>query len=147
MMICSMRMMQLARPGEGCFDVHQGNLPRSRRRGGVIMPGFRVEIHAGGLAVRPATFPTASHTPPPNPRTDAEAERPIPRTRGAGKVRLKSAILRALGRDPRAVPWNSEESIREELFSAERLEAHAESLAAAQGVSARPAAERSLAAR
>src|SRR5512134_1317006 len=70
-----------------------------------------------------------------------------PRARGARKVRLRSAILRALGRTSQAVPWNSEESIREELFSAERLEAHAESLAAAQGVTAQPIGGRSLAAR
>jgi cyclic beta-1,2-glucan synthetase len=60
---------------------------------------------------------------------------------------LKSAILRALGRGPQAVPWNSEESIREELFSAERLEEHAESLAAAQAITAKPLAGRSLAGR
>jgi cyclic beta-1,2-glucan synthetase len=60
---------------------------------------------------------------------------------------LKSAILRALGRGLQAAPWNNEESIREELFSIERLEQHAESLAAAQPVSARPTAGRSLAAR
>src|SRR5512134_1256539 len=70
-----------------------------------------------------------------------------PRARGARKVRLRSAMLRALGRTSQAVPWNSEESIREELFSAERLEAHAESLAAAQGVTAQPIGGRSLAAR
>src|SRR5512134_1561420 len=70
-----------------------------------------------------------------------------PRARGARKVRLRSAILRALGRTSQAVPWNSEESILEELFSAERLEEHAESLAAAQRVSARPIAGRMLAAR
>ena len=40
-------------------------------------------------------------------------------------------IRRAFGRGSQAVPWNSEESIREELFSIERLEQHAESLAAA----------------
>jgi len=60
---------------------------------------------------------------------------------------LKSAILRAFGRASQAVPWNSEESIREELFSVERLEEHAESLAAAQRVAARPIAGRSLAGR
>jgi cyclic beta-1,2-glucan synthetase len=63
------------------------------------------------------------------------------------KVRLNSAILRALGRASQAVPWNSEESIREELFSVERLEQHAESLAAAQRVTAKPIAGRSLAVR
>jgi cyclic beta-1,2-glucan synthetase len=37
-----------------------------------------------------------------------------------------------------APPWASDETIREELFSVERLEQHAESLAAAQSVSSRP---------
>jgi cyclic beta-1,2-glucan synthetase len=60
---------------------------------------------------------------------------------------LKSAILRAFRRASQAVPWNSEESIREELFSMERLEQHAESLAAAQPVGARSLAGRSLAVR
>jgi len=57
----------------------------------------------------------------------------LPRSIPAGKASLKS-ILRAFGRASQAVPWNSEESTREELFSIERLEQHAESLAAAQGV-------------
>ncbi|HEX6321729.1 MAG TPA: hypothetical protein VFZ84_22900, partial [Burkholderiales bacterium] len=56
-------------------------------------------------------------------------------------------ILRAFGRASQAVPWNSEESIREELFSIERLEQHAESLAAAQGVAAGSITGRSLAVR
>ena len=60
---------------------------------------------------------------------------------------MRSAILRAFGRASQAAPWDNEESIREELFSIERLEQHAESLAAAQPVSARPMAGRSLAVR
>ncbi|MEO8716885.1 MAG: glucoamylase family protein, partial [Burkholderiales bacterium] len=56
-------------------------------------------------------------------------------------------MLRAFGRASQAVPWNSEESIREELFSTERLEEHAQSLAAAQRVGTRPVAGRSLAVR
>ncbi len=36
-------------------------------------------------------------------------------------------------------PWADEEAIREELFSVERLEQHAESLAAAQSISSQPA--------
>jgi cyclic beta-1,2-glucan synthetase len=60
---------------------------------------------------------------------------------------VKSAILRAFGRGSRAAPWDNEESIREELFSIERLEQHADSLAAAQPVTAKPAAGRPLAAR
>ncbi|OGA22253.1 MAG: glycosyl transferase [Betaproteobacteria bacterium RIFCSPLOWO2_02_FULL_67_26] len=60
---------------------------------------------------------------------------------------MKSVILRAFGRSSRAPPWDNEKSIREELFSIERLEQHAESLAAAQSVTARPVAGRSLAVR
>src|SRR5256886_10793850 len=60
---------------------------------------------------------------------------------------MKWVILRAFGRGSQAAPWDNEESIREELFSIERLEQHAESLAAAQPVSARPMAGRSLAVR
>src|SRR5258706_7546354 len=63
------------------------------------------------------------------------------------KAKLKSAILHAFGRASQAAPWNTEESIREELFSIERLEQHAESLAAAQSITGRPIAGRSLAAR
>ena len=63
------------------------------------------------------------------------------------KVKLKSAMLRAFGRESRAAPWDNEESIREELFSIERLEQHAESLAAAQAITARPMTGRSLAVR
>ncbi|MGH9887436.1 MAG: glycosyl transferase, partial [bacterium] len=43
-----------------------------------------------------------------------------------------------------AVPWNSDELIRAELFSAERLEQHAESLAIAQRVAKAPRAPASL---
>jgi cyclic beta-1,2-glucan synthetase len=46
-----------------------------------------------------------------------------------------------------APPWADEEAIREELFSVERLEQHAESLAAAQSVSSRPERGRPLAKR
>ena len=60
---------------------------------------------------------------------------------------LKSALIRAFRGGSRAAPWDNEESIREELFSTERLEQHAESLAAAQPVAAGPAIGRSLAAR
>src|SRR6266581_1060605 len=51
---------------------------------------------------------------------------------------MKLVVLRAFGRGSQAAPWDNEESIREELFSIERLEQHAESLAAAQPVAARP---------
>ena len=60
---------------------------------------------------------------------------------------MKSAILRAFGRESQAAPWDNEESIREELFSIERLEQHAESLAAAQPIALGPTSGRSLAVR
>ena len=44
-------------------------------------------------------------------------------------------------------PWANEEAIRDELFSAERLEQHAETLAAAQSVSSQPERGRPLAPR
>ena len=57
------------------------------------------------------------------------------------------SIFRAFGRRPAASPWDTEDSIREELFSIERLEGHGESLAAAQNITARPMPRRSLALR
>src|ERR1700689_2581905 len=56
-------------------------------------------------------------------------------------------MLRAFGQPSRASPWNSEELLREELFSVERLEQHGRSLAAAQPVSAKRLRGRSLVAR
>ncbi len=58
-----------------------------------------------------------------------------------------AAILRRFGRASQAAPWDNEKSIREELFSIERLEQHARSLAAVQAITARPVTGRSLAAR
>ena len=58
---------------------------------------------------------------------------------------LRTAFNQRFG--SRAAPWNSEEPIREELFSAERLEQHAKSLAEAQAVTVGRARGRSLAAR
>jgi len=60
---------------------------------------------------------------------------------------LRSAILRVFGGASHAAPWNTEEPIREELFSVERLEQHAATLAQAQSVTARPIPGRSLAGR
>ncbi len=57
---------------------------------------------------------------------------------------VRAVVERALRRKARASPWNSEELIREELFSVERLEQHAESLALAQRVTDRPRATYSL---
>jgi cyclic beta-1,2-glucan synthetase len=56
-------------------------------------------------------------------------------------------MLRAFGQPSRASPWNSEELLREELFSVERLEQHGRSLAAAQPVSEKRLRGRSLTAR
>ena len=56
-------------------------------------------------------------------------------------------MLRPFGQPSRASPWNSEELLREELFSVERLEQHGRSLAAAQPVSAERLRGRSLRAR
>src|SRR3984885_11827275 len=56
-------------------------------------------------------------------------------------------MLRAFGQPSRTSPWNSEELLREELFSVERLEQHGRSLAAAQPVSEGRLRGRSLSAR
>ena len=50
----------------------------------------------------------------------------------------------ALWRRPPPFPWNDDAPVRQELFGVERLEQHAESLAAAQTVTARPPAVLSL---
>ena len=51
---------------------------------------------------------------------------------------LRAVVARVLRRGAHGAPWNNEELIREELFSAERLEQHAESLAIAQQVTHSP---------
>ena len=56
-------------------------------------------------------------------------------------------MVRAFRGPPGVSPGGTEEPIRSELFSIERLEQHAESLATAQRVTAKPAAGRALAAR
>ncbi len=48
------------------------------------------------------------------------------------------ATLGSFGRRRRATPWDGQDPIREELFSAGRLEEHARSLAAAQPIVPRP---------
>ena len=57
------------------------------------------------------------------------------------------SIFRTFGRRPTASPWDTEDPIREELFSIERLEEHGEGLAVAQHITARPVPRRSLALR
>jgi cyclic beta-1,2-glucan synthetase len=47
---------------------------------------------------------------------------------------MASGLHRALGLKSAASPWDNTNAIREMLFSVERLEEHARSLAASQGV-------------
>jgi cyclic beta-1,2-glucan synthetase len=51
---------------------------------------------------------------------------------------LTDLIRRAFGRASSLPPWNNQKAIREELFSVERIEEHARSLAVAQAVTAKP---------
>jgi len=60
---------------------------------------------------------------------------------------LHSLLRRAFGRAQSISLWDDEDPIRSELFSIERLEQHAESLAANQPVTASPTAGKSLVAR
>jgi len=57
------------------------------------------------------------------------------------------AVYHASGRPRGESPQNTEQPIRSERFSVERLEQHAESLASAQRVTAKPAAGHPLVAR
>src|SRR5271165_3494670 len=61
--------------------------------------------------------------------------------------KLISFLGRTFWRRSPASPWNSDEILRAELFSVERLEQHAESLAAAQRVTKRRITRRTLSAR
>ncbi|MGO8891851.1 MAG: hypothetical protein ACLQB1_19455, partial [Streptosporangiaceae bacterium] len=63
------------------------------------------------------------------------------------EVHLLRRLSRFLPKISSVPSWADEEAIREELFSVERLEQHAESLAAAQSVSSRPERGRPLAKR
>jgi len=56
-------------------------------------------------------------------------------------------IRRVLGRGPPSSPWDSLKPVREELFSLERLEEHARSLALAQRVAPKPIKGHSLSGR
>ena len=70
------------------------------------------------------------------------------RGRTLGRKALMNPILRyALGHRSPSPPWNNAAPVREELFGVERLEQHAESLAAAQPVTKAPPAVVSLHAR
>ncbi|MBA3516988.1 MAG: glycosyl transferase, partial [Rhizobiales bacterium] len=53
---------------------------------------------------------------------------------------MRSRLLRVFGREPASAVWDDTTPVREELFGIERLEQHAESLAAAQPVTKTPAA-------
>jgi cyclic beta-1,2-glucan synthetase len=57
---------------------------------------------------------------------------------------LKSFLLRAFGRAVPVSPWDDEVPIRQELFSIERLEQHAESLAAHQSITVQGTGGKSL---
>ena len=63
------------------------------------------------------------------------------------EVHLLRRLSRFLPKISSVPSWADGEAIREELFSVERLEQHAESLAAAQSVSSRPERGRPLARR
>src|SRR5229473_540544 len=65
----------------------------------------------------------------------------------SGKENLRSFILRTISRPSVTSPWETDAPIRAELFSAERLEQHAESLAAAQRITPTSGIGRPLAAR
>jgi cyclic beta-1,2-glucan synthetase len=60
---------------------------------------------------------------------------------------LRALLDRVLGNAWQEPPWNNNELLREELFSVERLEEHAASLAVAQQISPRPTARPPLSAR
>jgi len=57
---------------------------------------------------------------------------------------LQSLLRRAFGRAQPASLWDDEDPIRSELFSVERLEQHAESLASSQPITATPTTVQSL---
>ncbi len=59
-------------------------------------------------------------------------------TRPCNRAQLTSLLRRAFGRARPTSPWDSRDPIREELFSVERIEQHARSLAAAQLVTPKP---------
>ena len=60
---------------------------------------------------------------------------------------MKTFINRVLGRAQPEFPWDNREPVREELFSVERLEEHARSLAMAQPVAPRSTGGHKLAGR
>ena len=72
------------------------------------------------------------------------ADRPSARPTRSRKVHLTTFIRRAFRRAPSQSPLDNRESIREELFSVERLEQHARSLAVAQPVTPKPTKGRPL---
>ena len=62
----------------------------------------------------------------------------VTRSSRCRKTQLTSFIDRVLRREPSKSLWYSTEPVRAELFSVERLEEHAQSLAIAQSVTAKP---------
>src|SRR4029450_10667630 len=73
---------------------------------------------------------------PPPPRHGSGRRRPLAACRTPAEMRSEDGVVVA--------PSHSEEPIRAELFGIERLEQHAESLAAAEQATARPTKGRDL---
>src|SRR5271166_2651026 len=69
------------------------------------------------------------------------------RSSSSRKNELISLIRRGFGRAPSLSPWDNREPVRAELFSVERLEEHARSLAIAQPVTPKPTKGHPLAGR
>ena len=67
--------------------------------------------------------------------------------RSEHSIALMSSFPRAFGRADSTSPWDSRQPVREELFSVERLEEHARSLAVAQPVTPKPTKGHPLAGR
>lgn len=68
-------------------------------------------------------------------------------TRQSIKDHVTALARRIFGFENQLAPWDNHDPIRAELFSIERMEEHARSLAAAQPVTPRPAGGRQLARR
>src|SRR6202011_6006497 len=97
-------------------------------------PGLLLQIRRAAASAADRAAESATH-------------RLIGQTTGGATTRLTTFIRGALGGMSSMSPWSNEEPFREELFSVERLEEHARSLAVAQKVAAKPSKGHPLAAR
>ena len=150
--------------------VRAGRKPSHRRDFDRRSPSCAASDSAAGASVRHTSIVRASPDVCAPSYTATRTDRvcaPPYRAEGAGRARLAGAAqcernqyevtparirLTSPWRRLRAyrsavAPWNSDELIRAELFSIERLEEHAASLAVAQQIAARPVARRPLGAR